>query len=131
MKKQGILNGPVSAVVANLGHFDMITVADAGLPIPDGPQRIDLMVRPNLPQFIDVVAMVLEEMTVQEIVVAAEMLERSPQVMAALAELLPGVPVRTLPHSQFKAETAASKAVIRTGEYTPYANVILVAGVNF
>ncbi|MCB0052122.1 MAG: D-ribose pyranase, partial [Caldilinea sp.] len=35
MKKSGILNADIAAVVASMGHFDTITVADAGLPIPD------------------------------------------------------------------------------------------------
>ncbi|PFV41789.1 D-ribose pyranase, partial [Bacillus cereus] len=34
-------------------------------------------------------------------------------------------------HEQFKEHTKKAKAIIRTGEATPYANVILHAGVIF
>lgn len=131
MKKSGILNADLAAVVASMGHFDMITVADAGLPIPDEPLRIDLVVRPNLPRFIDVTTVVLEELAVQEAIVASEMVEVSPQLYDQLRALLGDVAIRKMPHEEFKTLTASSKAVVRSGEFTPYANVILVAGVVF
>ncbi|MGL4648294.1 MAG: D-ribose pyranase [Caldilineaceae bacterium] len=126
-----MLNSAVAAVVARLGHFDSVTVADAGLPIPAGPQRIDLVVRPGLPSFLDGVRMMLEEQQVQEAIVAAEMEGANPQVAAALRALLGEIPIRTVPHEEFKRLTAASAAVVRTGECSPYANVILVSGVIF
>jgi len=36
--------------------------------------------------------------------------------------------VETLSHVEFKKLTASTKAIVRTGEFTPFANVILVAG---
>ena len=42
MKRGKLLNAPLSALVAQMGHTDEITVCDAGLPIPAGPERIDL-----------------------------------------------------------------------------------------
>ncbi len=42
MKKTGILNQPISSVIAGLGHMDTLVIADAGLPIPPEAQRIDL-----------------------------------------------------------------------------------------
>ena len=42
MKKSGIINQPLATAIAGLGHLDMVVIADAGLPIPDGPRRIDL-----------------------------------------------------------------------------------------
>lgn len=132
MKKCGILNAPIAAVVAEMGHFDTITVADAGLPIPQEVERIDLVVRPGLPAFVDVVAALLDELAVQEAVIAEEMLTASPALHAEMHALLgPDVPIRTVPHDEFKRLTHASRAVVRSGECTPYANVILVAGVVF
>jgi D-ribose pyranase len=40
-------------------------------------------------------------------------------------------PIVTVPHQSFKAQTHSARAVIRTGEFTPYANIILEAGVVF
>ncbi len=131
MKKTGILNQPLSAVVAGLGHTDQLVVSDAGLPIPDGPQRIDLAVTGGLPPFLEVLQAILSEMAVERAIVAEEIRTRSPQMHAALLAALGAVPVEYVPHEQFKVQTRAARAIVRTGEFTPYANVILVAGVTF
>lgn len=131
MKKTGILNADIAAVVAGMGHLDTLTVADAGLPIPDNVLRIDLVVRPNLPRFTDVTAAIIEELKVQEAIIAREMVEVSPHIYDELCALLSKVAIRMVTHSEFKQLTAQSKAVVRSGEFTPYANVILVAGVTF
>jgi D-ribose pyranase len=59
------------------------------------------------------------------------MLEVSPAVYQAIKELLGDVPIETVPHDTFKKQTRSVRAVIRTGEFTAYANIILVAGVVF
>ncbi len=131
MKKTGLLNKDLSEVIAGMGHRDMLVIADAGLPIPPGVRRIDLAISPNLPRFLDVVAAVLGELQVEEAIVASEMAERSPAMRESLVALLGQVPVHEVLHEQFKQLTARAHAVVRTGEFTPYANVILVAGVVF
>jgi D-ribose pyranase len=131
MKKIGIINGPISAVIASLGHTDTVVIADAGLPILAGPERIDLALSAGLPAFLDTLRVVLTEMQVERAVVAGEMLEVSPTVYQAIKALLGETPIDTLPHESFKQQTRSARAVIRTGEFTPYANIILVAGVVF
>ena len=34
MKKIGIINASISTVIAHLEYTDMLTIADAGLPVP-------------------------------------------------------------------------------------------------
>jgi D-ribose pyranase len=131
MKKIGILNQPVSAVVAGLGHMDTLVIADAGLPIPPGPQRIDLALKPGLPTFLDTLDVVLTEMQVEKAIIAAELPPASPALYAELVKRLGALPIETVPHTEFKEQTRAACAVIRTGEFSPYANVILSAGVVF
>ncbi len=131
MKKTGILNADMAAVVARMGHTDTLCIADAGLPIPDTTRRIDLVVRPGLPGFLDVVDAVLQEMVVERAIVAEEMLRVSPDLYNRLIQRLGNIPVESVPHSEFKRRTETCKAVVRTGEFTPYANVILVSGVAF
>ena len=131
MKKIGIINQPISAVIAGLGHTDTLVVADAGLPIPAGPERIDLALSAGLPTFLDTLRVVLTEMQVERAIVADEMLAVSPAVYQAVKALLGNTPIDTIPHQTFKEQTRSARAVIRTGEFTPYANIILVAGVVF
>jgi len=131
VKKIGILNQPISSVIAGLGHMDTLVIADAGLPIPPEAQRVDLALTEGIPSFIDTLRVVLTEMEVERAIVAEEMLDASPQVYEAVKEMLGDVPIETVTHLIFKEQTRSARAVIRTGEFTPYANVILTAGVVF
>jgi D-ribose pyranase len=74
---------------------------------------------------------VLDEMNVEKVILAEELKDRNPRFLAEVQELLPGVPVEFVTHSEFKTRTADARAVVRTGEFSPYANVILVSGVVF
>jgi D-ribose pyranase len=131
MKKIGTLNQPLSAVIAGLGHMDQLVVADAGLPIPVGPERIDLALKDGLPGFAETLQVILEEVQVERAVVAEEMISTSPQIYQLIAAMLTDIPIETVPHEEFKQRTGEARAVVRTGEFTPYANVILIAGVVF
>ena len=111
-----------------MGQTDTITIADAGLPIPAATERIDLALTTGVPSFLQTLQVILEELFVEKAIVAEEMKEVSPQIFDAVSQMLGDVPIESVPHVLFKEQTADSKAIIRTGEFTPYANVILVAG---
>ncbi len=128
MKKGRVINQPIAAVISGLGHTDKITIADAGLPIPTSTERIDLALTTGVPPFLQTLQVVLEELFVEKAIVAEEMKSASPQMFEAVSEILADTPVELVPHVVFKKQTADSKAVIRTGEFTPYANATLVAG---
>ncbi len=131
MKKIGLLNQPISSVIASLGHMDTLVISDAGLPIPTETQRIDLALTEGIPTFLDTLRAVLIEMQVERAIIAEEMLEASPGVYEAIKKILEDVPIDTVTHLIFKDQTRSARAVVRTGEFTPYANIILVAGVVF
>jgi D-ribose pyranase len=109
----------------------MLVVADAGLPIPAETERIDLALTKGVPGAVQTLKVILDEMKVERVILAEEAKDRNPQFLAAVQESLPGVPVEFVTHSEFKTRTAAARAVVRTGEFAPYANVILVSGVVF
>ena len=131
MKKTRLLHAELSGLIARLGHGDMLVIGDAGLPIPEGIQRIDLAVTANLPRFIDVVDAVLSEMCVESAVIAVEIQGRNPGVELELRAKLGATPVSLVPHEDLKALSAKARAIVRTGEFSPYANVILRSGVVF
>lgn len=131
MKKRGILQHELSEVIATLGHSDSLVVADAGLPIPPEVKRIDLAVTGGIPKFIDVLQAVLDDVKVERALIAREMREKSPQLHLELTALLGAVPVEEVSHEELKAKTRSARAVVRTGEFTPYANIILFSGVVF
>ena len=131
MKRTTLLHAELSEVIARLGHGDLLVIGDAGLPIPDGPRRIDLAVSANVPRFHDVLAAVLAEMQVEGAMIAEEFAPINPSVHADLRRQLGDTPISLLSHEQFKAATRGARAIVRTGEFSPYANVILRAGVVF
>lgn len=125
------INPALSRVISETGHTDLIVVTDAGLPIPVGAERIDLAYRPGAPAFLDVLDTVLAEMVVEGATVSSEIAEQSPHMLAALRERLPGIDIELVPHVDFKRRTHDARAFVRSGEFTPYANVILHAGVAY
>ena len=132
MKKAKLLNAALSHLVAQLGHNDMIVIGDAGLPVPAGVPCIDLAVMRGLPRIDQVLEALESEMQVERMVLAQETFETTG---GAVPQWLPAawrdLPVEQVSHEMFKKRNAQARAVIRTGECTPYANVMLVAGVAF
>ncbi|MBO0450358.1 D-ribose pyranase [Enterococcus sp. MJM12] len=132
MKKHGILNSEITKVLADLGHTDQITIGDAGLPVPHGVAKIDLALKFGLPSFNDVLLAVLSDMAIEKVVLAEEIKTQNAQQLQAVLKALPkGVKIVYVSHTEFKKQTQNSKAVIRTGEVTPYSNIILQSAVIF
>lgn len=131
MKKHGILNSEISGVLSNLGHTDQIMIADCGLPIPTGVKKIDLALKPGEPKFVDVLDVVTRDMTVEKYFVATEIRSQNPDTYHKVLDVFPTSFHNECKHDDLKAMSSQVKAIIRTGEITPYANIILQAGVNF
>ncbi len=147
MKKAGILNTELLTVVSNMGHGNMLFVVDRGFPFPvhELTKKIDLSVGYNLPRFLDVVQVIIQDLEIEKAIIANETETVSPDVYKKLVQILEGVEnkgnpvqIEKIPHEQFKhlglrgaEEGEEVKAIVRTGEFTPYSNIILVSGVPF
>lgn len=133
MKKNGILNSDISRVLSYMGHTDWICVGDCGLPIPDEVERIDLALEFGVPTFMKTLEVVTGDMKVEKIILAEEIKEQNPKVLGEIKELFKGqnIEVEYVSHATLKEKTKNCKAVIRTGETTPYANIILQSGCIF
>ena len=135
MKKGRLLNSGISSVISTMGHTDHITIGDAGLPIPNEVMRIDLAVEKGVPTFLGTLEVILDELKVEEVVIAKEMKDISGEFHTELLKLIEikcgEITIVEVSHEEFKGITKESKAVVRTGECTPYANIILKSGVTF
>ena len=151
MKKGTVLNSDISSVISRLGHTDTLVVCDAGLPIPKSTTRIDMALTQGVPSFMQVLGVVTNEMQVEAAIIAEEIKHHNPQLHETLLTHLEQlqkhqrnrnllhkvtlqgntIEIRYTTHEQFKQQTAESQAVIRSGECSPYANIILCAGVTF
>lgn len=134
MKKGFLLNAELSKIIASQGHTDKICIGDAGLPVPPGVYCLDLAVSPGIPAFLEVLDAVRSELACEKIILAQEIKTENPAMEAEILkrfETEEGLEILYLPHQSFKELTASCRAMVRTGEYTPYANLILQSGVNF
>ena len=129
MRDSGLWHPRLAALVTDLRHGDTLVVADPGLPVPPHVEVIDLAWTRGEPALLPVLAAIAAELVVEEALVAEELCADA--VLDGIARCLPAVPLKRTGHEDLKARCRAARAVVRTGEATPYANVILTAGVPF
>lgn len=128
MRSTGIWHPRLIEVIASMGHTDTLVVADAGLPVPSGVECIDLLWSRGEPGLVPVLSSVLSDLGVESATIAAQL---DGPMLDAMHRALDGLPITRVDHPELKRAVSDARAVIRTGETTPYANVILRAGVVF
>ncbi|WP_324825945.1 D-ribose pyranase [Sinanaerobacter sp. ZZT-01] len=139
MKKTKLLQSDISYLIARMRHKDRLVIGDAGLPVSDKVQQIDLAVSEGVPDFLTVLEAVLSEQKIEKVIMAEEFAHVSPQLHQKVIDLLFAMEQKEetelgvvyIPHETFKEETQRCVGAIRTGEFTPYANIILISGVVF
>ncbi|WP_341359158.1 D-ribose pyranase [Georgenia sp. M64] len=129
MKKQGILNAALSREIASLGHTDLVVVGDCGLPRPPGVPVVDLAVTFGIPTFAEVLGALEVELEIEAAILAEETRRANPSAHELVKGLFgdPG----WVTHEELKTLSGSARLLVRTGEATPYANVILRCGVPF
>jgi D-ribose pyranase len=128
MRSDGLWHPELLRYIAAMGHGEEIVVADPGLPVPGTPQ-IDLVWRAGEPPFLPVLEAVLAELVVEAAFIAEEATDST--LLAGLRTTLGDISTERIGHEELKRRARASTVVVRTGETTPYANVILRCGVPF
>lgn len=131
MKKQGIINAQLAGLIAGLGHKDTFMIGDGGMPIPKGVEIVDLALCGGVPTFKQVCDVVLAETEVEAYTIADEIKEKNPVLLDYIRKSLPDAEETMIPHIELKEMSKNVKFAIRTGEFTPYPNIIMRAGVAF
>lgn len=137
MKRHGILNSDIARVLSCMGHTDRLCIGDCGLPIPDGTERIDLALRFGQPSFLETLREVAGDMKIEKIILAEEIKEKNPRQLKAITDFFKRSEtgfepeIEYVSHAKLKELTKGCKAVIRTGETTPFSNIILQSGCIF
>lgn len=131
MKKDRVLNPNILSEIAALGHTEYLCIADCGLPVPKGVKVIDVSVTAGIPRFMEVLKAVNTELVAESYILASEIDTVNPGLLGEIREVLGDLPSERISHEGFKKLTEKAKCIIRTGETSAYANVILVGGVNF
>lgn len=129
MKEVGVINRGLSKIICEQGHTDLLMVVDAGFAIPKGVEVIDLSLSVNKPMVIEVLAELRNFFSVEKMYMAQETKDVSPSHFDEVAKAWgEGMEVEILPQIQMREMSKKVKAVIRTGDFTAYGNVILVSG---
>lgn len=139
MYKSRLFNSEIIQILSKMGHTDQIAIGDAGLPIPENVKRIDLALTFGLPSFLQVFESVSESMQIEKVILAEEIFEHNPEIHKKILEQIQQVKkfqknkidITYITHEMLKIQTNKCKAVIRTGECSPYANIVLQSGVIF
>lgn len=131
MKKRGIINAQLAGLIAGLGHKDMFMVADGGMPVPQGVEIVDLALCKGVPSFKQVLDAVLDEAEVEYYFLAKEIEEKNQILLSYIEDKLLDIECTMISHTELKEMTKNIKFAVRTGEFTPYPNIILRAGVAF
>lgn len=129
MKEVGIVNRELARVLSEQGHGDLLMVVDAGFAIPKGADVVDISLSENCPMVIDTLKELKKFFSVEKLIFANDTKSVSPTLFNNIKKLFgKEVPVEMVTHPQIKEMSHKVKAVIRTGDFTAYANVILVSG---
>ncbi|WP_377887995.1 D-ribose pyranase [Alkalihalobacillus sp. R86527] len=132
MKKTGILNPELTKLIAETGHTDTVVVTDAGLPLPETVgTKVDFALKEGQVPFLDLLDTVLNELSVEKVIMAEEIRSTSPDMHDNILSRFPNIEIQYVPHVEFKRQTENARGLVRSGEFTPYANVILVGGVVY
>lgn len=131
MKKRGIINAQLAGLIAGLGHKDTFMIGDGEMPIPKGVEIVDLALCGGVPTFKQVMDAVLDETQIESYVLAEEIVEKNQPLLTYIRKSLPEAEESMISHMALKKMSKNVKFAIRTGEFTPYPNIILTAGVAF
>lgn len=111
--------------------MDELLIVDAAYPLPPDSHVIDLTLIPGIPRFLDVLRAVAEELVIEAITVASEIHENSERLYQEMLKIVGEIDVDEVPHHEFREQSLGVKGVIRTAEFTPYANVRILCGSAF
>jgi D-ribose pyranase len=129
LKEIGILNRGVARVISEQGHHDLIMVCDAGFATPQGVEVIDISMKENQPRVIDFLTELKKYFSVEKLILANQTKKSNPSYFNEIVNAFDNDPeVETIDHIELKKLSESAKAIIRTGDFTAYANVLLVSG---
>ncbi|ACB76482.1 RbsD/FucU domain-containing protein [Opitutus terrae] len=126
MIRTGILNPAVLSLLARVRHTNTVVVADRGFPLWPQIETVDLSLVDDVPTVRQVLDAILPQYVIGRIFAEEEFRQvNSPSVVEALRDHTGAIPLVFEPHVEFKRRVPHAIGLIRTGDSTPYANLIL------
>jgi D-ribose pyranase len=127
--KTGILNPAINSLLSRVRHTNMLVIADRGFPFWPQIETVDISLVDDIPRVLDVLRSLSKNFVIAHAFMAEEFLSvNSDATKTHYASALSGVPVSYEPHPIFKKRVPQAIGLIRTGDTTQYANLILESG---
>jgi D-ribose pyranase len=124
--KTGILNPAINSLLSRVRHTNTLVIADRGFPFWPQIETIDISLVDDIPRVLDVLRAIRANFVVGKIVMAEEFRQvNSPETRQRFMESFGDSPVTFEPHAKFKERVPRVIGLIRTGDTTQYANMIL------
>ena len=131
MNRNRLLNADLSHAVASMGHGDLMIVCDAGFPIPSTAWRIDLSIVPDVPDLETVLSAISQNLIAERVGYADVLPHHNAPLLAKIKRLFPDADYEPVKHEAILSELAAkAKAIVRTGAFDPWGNILLYSGVD-
>ena len=126
MLKTGILNPAINSLLSRVRHTNTLVISDRGFPFWPQIETVDISLVDDIPKVLDVLRAIRANFVSGLAFMAEEFLSANGNdVRLAFEQALSGVPLVFEPHVQFKKRVPHAIGLIRTGDTTQYANVIL------
>jgi len=123
-----MLNRGIAKAISEQGHQDLLMICDAGFSTPKDVEVIDISIRVNQPRIVDILNELKKFFSVERIILANQTKNTNPSYFKEIISVFDNNPeVETIDHRELKKLSESVKAIIRTGDFTAYANVILVS----
>jgi D-ribose pyranase len=129
MTRQGILNPHIASLLCRVRHTNTLVIADRGFPNWPALETVDISLVDGIPTVLQVVEAIRSNFDIVQAYMAEEFqVENTPEVQDLFRKATAGFPLTFEPHSEMKKRVPHAIGLIRTGDVTQYANMVLVSG---
>ncbi len=123
---RGILNPALNSLLSRIRHTNTILISDRGFPFWPHIETIDISLVDDVPTVLQVLSAIQHNFSIGNAFMATEFrYENGPEIVDDFERALHGIAVAYEPHIDFKRRVPHAIGLIRTGDTTPYANMIL------
>ena len=126
MLRSGILNPHINSLLARVRHTNTLVIADRGFPNWPQIETVDISLVDDVPRVLEVLRAIRENFVIGRIFMAEEFWrENDVATTTVFEDALLGIEVEREPHAELKTRVPNAIGIIRTGDSTQYANMIL------
>jgi D-ribose pyranase len=126
MIKTGVLNPQILSLLARIRHTNTLIIADRGFPFWPMIETVDISLVDDIPTVLQVFNAIKSNFNIGQIYMAGEFLKNNSRtVIENYAASREDILIKYEPHIDFKLRVPHAIGLIRTGDTTQYANMII------